>query len=188
MNNYQNRNFVRKKKEAEHRINKLINQWGKVNEVRLVGDNVEPGIYPLEEALNMAAEQGVDLVEINPNVVPPICKIIEYQKLLYQLKQKRKEQEKKNRQNEVEVKEIRFGPNTEDHDFAFKKKHAEEFLKNGDKVNAIVFFKGREILFQEKGQALLYKLADELSEIATPETLPKLEGKRLYMMLKPKKK
>lgn len=184
-----NKNFVRKNnKEAEHRINKHINQWGKVNEVRLVGDNIESKIYSLDEALQMAEDAGEDLVEINSTVVPPICKIIEYQKFLYQLKQKKKEQERKNRQNEIEVKELRFGPNIDVHDFNFKKKHAEEFLKNGDKVNAIVFFKGREILFQEKGQELLCKLADELSDVGVPEALPKLEGKRLYMVLKPKKK
>ncbi len=155
-------------------------------EVRLVGDNVETGIYATDEARQMAEEQGLDLVEISPKAAPPVCKIIDYNKFLYE--QKKRQKELKQKQSKVVVKEIRFGPNTDEHDFNFKLKHAQKFLEEGAKVKAYVFFKGRSILFKEKGEILLLKLAQELQEIATVEQLPKLEGKRMIMFLAPKQK
>lgn len=134
----------------------------------------------------MAREQGLDLVEISPNAKPPVCKIIDYQKFLYI--QKKKQKELKSRQSKVVVKEIRFGPNTDEHDYEFKLKHAEKFITEGSKVKAYVFFKGRTILFKDKGEILLLKMAQALEEIATVESMPKMEGKRMIMMLAPKKK
>lgn len=155
--------------------------------VRLVGDNVNVDIYTTKEALELANEMGLDLIEINPKSDPPICKIQEYGKFLYDKKKKLKELEKRNRQNQVDIKELRFGPNTDEHDFNFKKKHAEEFLKKGDKVKAYVFFKGRELQHKEKGEIMLLRLADDLENVCTVEKLPKLEGNRMTMMIKPKK-
>jgi len=157
-----------------------------VPQVRVVGEGVEQGIYPTQEALQIAEERGLDLVEISPKADPPVCKIIDYNKFLYE--QKKRQKELKQKQSKVVVKEIRFGPNTDEHDFNFKLKHAQKFLEEGAKVKAYVFFKGRSILFKEKGEILLLKLAQELQEIATVEQLPKLEGKRMIMFLAPKVK
>ena len=151
----------------------------------MVGDHVEnPGIYPLSEALKMADEQVLDLVEVSPKAEPPVCKIIDYQKFLYQ--QKKKQKELKSKTSKVVVKEIRFGPNTDDHDYNFKLNHAKKFLQDGAKVKAFVFFKGRSILFKDKGEILLLRLARDLEEFGTVEKLPKLEGKRMTMFIAPK--
>ncbi len=156
-------------------------------QVRLVGDNIEnPGIYPLREALRIADEMDLDLVEISPKADPPVCKIIDYSKFLYQ--QKKKQKEMKAKSVKVVVKEIRFGPQTDEHDFNFKLRHAEKFLKEGAKVKAFVFFKGRSILFKEQGEILLLKLATALEDIGAVEQMPKLEGKRMTMYISPKKK
>lgn len=156
-------------------------------QVRLVGDNIEnTGIYSLSEALRIADELELDLVEISPKADPPVCKIIDYSKFLYQ--QKKKQKEMKAKSVKVVVKEIRFGPQTDEHDFNFKLKHAEKFLKEGAKVKVFVFFKGRSILFKEQGEILLLKLATSLEEIGNVEQLPKLEGKRMIMYISPKKK
>lgn len=159
----------------------------RVSEVRLVGDNVDTDIYTTSEAMEIADRLELDLIEISPKATPPVCKIQDYSKFLYDVKKKQKEQEKKNRQNQVEVKEIRFGPNTDLHDFNFKMKHAEDFLKRGDKVKAFVFFKGREMQFKEKGEILLLKLADQLASIGSVESMPKMEGNRMIMFIRPKK-
>ena len=152
-----------------------------------MGDNIEnPGIYALRDALKLADELELDLVEISPKADPPVCKIIDYQKFLYQ--QKKKQKEIKAKTQKVVVKEIRFGPQTDEHDFNFKLRHAEKFLKEGAKVKAFVFFKGRSILFKEQGEILLLKLATSLEEVGTVEQLPKLEGKRMTMYISPKKK
>jgi len=151
----------------------------------LVGDNIEnPGVYPTMEAIKLADELDLDLVEISPNADPPVCKITDYQKFLYQ--QKRKQKELKAKAVKVVVKEIRFGPNTDDHDYQFKLKHAEKFLAEGAKVKAFVFFKGRSILFKDKGEILLLRFAQDLEEIGKVEQLPKLEGKRMTMFIAPK--
>lgn len=156
-------------------------------QIRLVGDNIEnPGIYALRDALKLADELDLDLVEISPKADPPVCKIIDYSKFLYQ--QKKKQKEMKAKATKIVVKEIRFGPQTDEHDFNFKLKHAEKFLKEGAKVKAFVFFKGRSILFKEQGEILLLKLATSLEELGTVEQLPKLEGKRMTMYISPKKK
>jgi len=151
----------------------------------LVGENIEPGIVTLEEALKLADELELDLVEISPNASPPVCKLVDYQKFLYQ--QKKKQKEIKSKSTKIIVKEIRFGPNTDEHDFNFKLKHAVKFLEEGSKVKAYVFFKGRSILFKEQGEVLLLRLAQELEELAKVEQLPKLEGKRMIMFFSPKK-
>lgn len=153
----------------------------------MVGDNIEnPGIYQLREALAIADEMELDLVEISPKADPPVCKIIDYSKFLYQ--QKKKQKEMKAKATKIVVKEIRFGPQTDEHDFNFKLKHAQKFLKEGAKVKAFVFFKGRSILFKEQGEILLLRLATELEELGSVEQLPKLEGKRMTMFITPKKK
>lgn len=170
-------------KEDPHRINDRITG---VSEVRLVGDNLEQGIYPLREAQRMAEDMGLDLVEISGSADPPVCRIIEYKKFLYDLKKKQKEIKAK--QATVEMKEIRFGPNTDEHDQNFKLKHARKFLEDGHKVKAFVFFRGRTIVFKERGEILLLKFAQELEDIAIVEQMPKLEGKRMIMYLIPKKK
>ncbi|WP_430817947.1 translation initiation factor IF-3 [Carboxylicivirga sp. N1E11] len=177
-----NRRQVRPvKKEPAHRINRYI----RVPQVRLVGDNIEnPGVYPTVEAIKMADDMDLDLVEISPNADPPVCKITDYQKFLYQ--QKRKQKELKAKAVKVVVKEIRFGPNTDDHDYQFKLKHAEKFLNEGAKVKAFVFFKGRSILFKDKGEILLLRFAQDLEELGKVEQLPKLEGKRMTMFIAPK--
>lgn len=155
-------------------------------EIRLVAEGVEPGIYNTKEAIKMAEDMNLDLVEISPKAVPPVCKIIDYQKFLYN--QKKKQKELKSKQSKVVVKEIRFGPNTDDHDFEFKLNHAKKFIEEGAKVKAYVFFKGRTIVFKERGEILLLKFATELQDIATVEQMPKLEGKRMIMMFAPAKK
>lgn len=155
--------------------------------MRVVGDNVpEPKVYPIQEALKMAAEMELDLVEISPNANPPVCRIIDYQKYVYQ--QKKKAKEMKANASKVVIKEIRFGPNTDEHDFQFKLKHAIGFLQEGSKVKAYVFFKGRSILFAEQGEKLLLRFAVELEDYGKAEQMPKLEGKRMIMMLAPNKK
>ncbi len=156
-----------------------------MKEVRLVGDNVEQGVYPFDEALRIADQLELDLVEISPNAEPPVCKIVDYQKFLYQ--QKKKEKEQKAKSSKVILKEIRFGPQTDDHDYNFKLKHAIEFLKEGCKVKAYVFFKGRSILFKEQGEVLLLRFASELEDYAKVDQLPQLEGKRMIIMFSPKK-
>jgi len=158
-----------------------------VPQVRLVGDNIpEPGIFILRDALKLAEELDLDLVEISPKAEPPVCKITNYSKFLYQ--QKKKQKEMKAKTVKVVVKEIRFGPQTDEHDFNFKLRHAEKFLKEGAKVKAFVFFKGRSILFKEQGEILLLKLATGLEDIGAVEQMPKLEGKRMTMYISPKKK
>jgi translation initiation factor IF-3 len=152
----------------------------------LVGDNVEMNVYPIREALSKAEELGLDLVEISPNADPPVCKIIDYKKFLYE--QKKREKAMKAKASKVVVKEIRFGPNTDDHDYDFKKKHAEKFLKDGAKLKAYVFFKGRSIVYKEQGEILLLKLAQELEDFGKVEQMPKLEGKRMTMFIAPKTK
>lgn len=170
------------RKEAEHRINQFI----RVPQVRLVGDNVEMGVYDTPDALRIAQEQGLDLVEISPNVDPPVCKVVDYNKFLYDKKKKEKEMKAKSKASEV--KEIRFTPNTDDHDFDFKSKHAIEFLKEGNKVKAYVQFKGRAIQFQDRGQLLLLKFAERLAEVGVLENMPKMEGRRMLAMFAPKGK
>jgi len=155
-------------------------------EVRLVGDNVEVGIYPIRKALDLSDEMGLDLVEISPKAEPPVCKIIDYKKFLYE--QKKREKAMKAKASKVVVKEIRFGPNTDDHDYEFKKKHAEKFLKDGAKLKAYVFFKGRSIVYKDQGEILLLRLASELEEWGKVEQMPRLEGKRMTMFIAPKTK
>lgn len=169
-------------KENPHRINHSIRG---VEEVRMVGDNVEQGVYSIKQAMIMAREQELDLVEISPKAVPPVCRIIDYKKFLYE--QKKKQKEIKAKTTKVVVKEIRFGPNTDEHDYNFKLKHAIKFLTEGAKVKAYVFFKGRSILFKDKGEILLLKLATEVEELGTVEQMPKMEGKRMIMFIAPKK-
>jgi translation initiation factor IF-3 len=152
----------------------------------VVGENVDGGVFSLSEALNLASERGLDLVEIAPTADPPVCKIIDYKKFLYD--QKKKQKELKAKQAKVVVKEIRFGPQTDDHDFNFKKNHAIKFLQEGNKVKAYVFFRGRSIVFKQQGEILLLRFANELEEYGKPEQLPVLEGKKMIMVLAPKKK
>lgn len=168
--------------QREHRLNEEIT----VPEVRVVGEDVEPGVYPIAKALKMAQDREVDLVEISPNAAPPVCRLIDYKKFLYEKKKKDKEQKAKAKQSEV--KEIRFTPNTDDHDFDFKSKHAEKFLIDGDKVKCYVQFKGRAIMFQERGELLLLKFAERLAEVGSLESMPKMEGKRMIAIFTPKKK
>ena len=165
----------------QYRINEKI----RTKEVRLVGDNVEQGVYPLNEALEIAKAQNLDLIEISPNAVPPVCRILDYQKFIYQQKKRQKEQKAKS--VKIVVKEIRFGPQTDDHDYNFKLKHAKNFLEEGAKVKAYVFFKGRSILFKEQGEVLLLRFANDLEDYAKVEQLPLLEGKKMIIMLAPKK-
>lgn len=171
-----------KNDKEQHTINDRI----RAKEVRLVGDNVENGIYPIQQALNIADELGLDLIEISPTAEPPVCKILDYQKYLYQQKKRQKEQKAK--ATKVVVKEIRFGPQTDDHDYNFKLKHAISFLQEGSKVKAYVFFKGRSILFKEQGEVLLLRFANDLEEYGKVEQMPLLEGKRMIIMITPKKK
>ena len=153
--------------------------------MRVVGDNVEPAVMSTRDAIQLAREMELDLVEISPKADPPVCRIIEYKKFLYD--QKKKQKEIKAKQQKVVVKEIRFGPNTDDHDFQFKLKHAKKFLQEGSKLKAYVFFRGRTIVFKERGEILRLKFAQELEEYGTVEQLPKLEGKRMTVMFNPKK-
>lgn len=153
--------------------------------VRVVGDNIDnPGVYSIREALEMADQYELDLVEISPTADPPVCKITDYQKFLYQ--QKKKQKELKAKTVKIIVKELRFGPNTDEHDYNFKLKHAEKFLEDGAKVKAFVFFKGRSIIYSEKGEILLLRFAQDLEELGKVEQLPKLEGKRMTMLITPK--
>lgn len=170
-----------KSKVPEYRINDEI----RVKEVRIVGDNIESKVYPIAQALQIAEEHGVDLVEISPTAQPPVCRLIDYSKFLYQLKKKAKEQKAK--QVKVNVKEIRFGPQTDDHDYNFKLKHARGFLEDGDKVKAYVFFRGRSILFKEQGEVLLLRFANDLEDCGKVEQMPILEGKRMTLFIAPKK-
>ncbi len=173
---------MRVEKKDPHRINDKI----RVPEVRLVGDNVEVGVYPTSKAMAKAEELELDLVEISPKATPPVCKIMDYKKFLYE--QKKRDKALKAKQTKVVIKEIRFGPQTDDHDYAFKKKHAEKFLRDGAKLKAYVFFKGRSIVYKDQGEILLLKLAQELEEVGKVEQMPKLEGKRMTMFIAPKKK
>jgi translation initiation factor IF-3 len=168
-------------KPQQHRINEQI----KVATVRVVGENVTAGVYPLREALAMAEAAGSDLVEISPNADPPVCRVIDYSKFLYQLKKKQKEIKAKSVR--IVVKEIRFGPQTDEHDFNFKLKHAVEFLQEGAKVRAYVFFRGRSILFKEQGSSILERFINALEEYGKVESPPKLEGKKMIVMITPKK-
>lgn len=167
--------------KGQHRINEQI----RAKEVRIVGDDIESAVCPIAQALRLAEEHECDLVEISPNAVPPVCRLIDYSKFLYQLKKRQKEQKAK--QVKMNVKEIRFGPQTDDHDYNFKLKHAIGFLQDGDKVKAYVFFKGRSILFKEQGEVLLLRFANDLEEYAKVEQMPLLEGKRMTIFLTPKK-
>lgn len=153
--------------------------------MRLVGDNIEVGVYPLKQALGISEELGLDLVEISPNAEPPVCKVMDYKKFVYE--QKKREKVMKAKASKVVIKEIRFGPNTDDHDYEFKKKHGEKFLKEGAKLKAYVFFKGRSIIYKDQGEILLLRLAQELEEFGKVEQMPKLEGKRMTMFIAPKK-
>ncbi|NIJ46055.1 translation initiation factor IF-3 [Wenyingzhuangia heitensis] len=157
-----------------------------MDEVRLVGENIEVGVYPIADAKRFAREQELDLVEISPKAVPPVCKIIDYKKFLYE--QKKRDKVIKAKATKVTVKEIRFGPQTDEHDYEFKKKHAIKFLQDGAKLKAYVFFKGRSIIFKDQGQILLLKLAQELEEYGKVEQMPKLEGKRMIMFMAAKVK
>jgi len=170
----------KKEQQQEHRTNHMI----KVPQVRLVGENIEVGIYSTQEAQRIANDQGLDLVEISPQADPPVCKIIDYNKFLYEKKKREKDMKAKSKVSEV--KEIRFTPNTDDHDFDFKSKHAENFLKDGNKVKAYVQFKGRAIMFKERGELLLLKFAERLVDVGTLESMPKLEGKRMFAIFAPK--
>jgi translation initiation factor IF-3 len=172
----------RPQKEELHKINNRIT----AREVRVVGEGIEPKVFSLSEAIKLATEMELDLVEISPNAVPPVCRIVDYKKFLYE--QKKKQKEAKAKQAKVTVKEIRFGPNTDDHDFNFKLKHAIEFLDEGSKVRAYVFFKGRSIVFKERGEILLLKFAAALEEYGVVEKMPSLEGKKMFIMVIPKKK
>ena len=168
------------KMKSQYRVNEQI----RVREVRIVGDNGSI-VVPTREALSMAREQEVDLVEISPNANPPVCRLIDYSKFLYQ--QKKRAKEMKAKQVKVEVKEIRFGPQTDEHDYQFKLKHAKEFLEEGNKVRAYVFFRGRSILFKEQGEVLLLRFANDLEEFGKVESMPSLEGKKMFLYLAPKK-
>jgi len=174
--------FRPRQKEREHRINEEIVG----PEVRVVGEDIEPGVYPVAVALKMAQAKEVDLVEISPQAVPPVCRIVDYNKFLYEKKKKDKEQKAKSKQSEV--KEIRFTPNTDDHDFDFKSKHAAKFLQEGDKVKCYVQFRGRAIMFQERGELMLLKFAERLAEWGSLESMPKMEGRRMIAIFTPKKK
>ena len=170
------------RKEEPYNINERI----RAKEVRLVGDNVENGIVSIQQAMRLADELELDLVEISPTAEPPVCRILDYSKFLYQQKKRQKEQKAK--ATKVVVKEIRFGPQTDDHDYNFKLKHAQSFLQEGSKVKAYVFFKGRSILFKEQGEVLLLRFANDLEDLGKVEQMPVLEGKRMTIMLSPKKK
>jgi translation initiation factor IF-3 len=176
------RPFVRRVEEAQHRINEKII----ASEIRLVVEGEEPQVMTVAAAIALATEQEMDLVEISPNAKPPVCKIMDYKKFLYN--QKRKQKELKAKQSKVVVKEIRFGPNTDDHDFNFKLAHARKFLEEGSKVKAYVFFRGRTIVFKDRGEILLLKFAQELGDVGAVEQLPKLEGKKMIIMINSKKK
>jgi translation initiation factor IF-3 len=177
-----NRKPFTKREEDQHKINGNIS----AREIRLVFEGKEPEVMSTSEALRLAEEEGLDLVEISPKAVPPVCKIMDYRKFIYN--QKKKEKELKAKQAKVEVKEIRFGPNTDEHDFNFKLAHAKKFLEQGNKLKAYVMFKGRTIVFKDRGEILLLKFVTELEEVGTVEQMPKLEGKKMMIMINPKKK
>jgi translation initiation factor IF-3 len=168
-------------KKDEYRVNRQIT----AREVRIVGDDIESSVVPLQKAIKIAEEKGVDLVEISPTATPPVCRLIDYSKFLYQ--QKKRQKEIKAKQVKISVKEIRFGPQTDDHDYDFKLKHAREFLTSGNKVKAYVFFKGRSIVFKEQGEVLLLRFATDLEEVGKVESMPELMGKRMTMFIAPKK-
>ena len=172
---------MRVQKTNPHKINDEIT----APEIRLVGDNVEIGIYEIKKALSIANNLESDLVQISPNANPPVCKVMDYKKFLYE--QKKREKQLKSKATKVVVKEIRFGPQTDEHDYSFKKKHAEKFLKDGAKLKAYVFFKGRSIIYKDQGEILVLKLAQDLEEIGKVEQLPKLESKKMIMIISPKK-
>lgn len=176
------RRFVRPRVEEPYRVNDRI----LAHRVRLVGDNVKVDIYPVQVALRMAQDQGLDLVEISPTADPPVCKVMDYSKFKYE--QKKKQKEIKAKAQKTVVKEIRFGPNTDDHDFNFKLKHAVNFLQEGAKVKAYVHFAGRTIMYKERGELLLLKFVQALEEYGKVEQLPHLEGKRMFIMIAPKPK
>lgn len=169
-----------RRNEPEHRINDRI----RAQEVRLVGTDIEQGVYSLAEAKKLAEEKGLDLVEISPSANPPVCKITDYGKFLYE--QKKKQKEMKAKAVKTVIKEIRFGPNTDEHDVEFKLKHAIKFLEEGAKVRAYVFFKGRSIIYKERGEVLLLQFAERLQEIGKVEQMPKMEGKKMFIMIAPK--
>ena len=171
-----------KSNQPLHKINNKIT----ASEVRVVGENIESTVMSIQDALRLADQMELDLVEISPNAVPPVCRIVDYQKFLYQ--QKKKQKEIKAKSTKIVVKEIRFGPNTDDHDYNFKLKHAMGFLQEGAKVKAYVFFKGRSILFKQQGEVLLLRFANDLEEYAKVDSMPLLEGKRMIIVLSPKKK
>lgn len=178
--------MIKRKKEFSYKKNNEISRRGKIKEVRLVGENLNY-IYNLNDALEIADGKNLDLVEINPNSIPPVCKLLDYNKFIYDKKKEKEKENKKNKQNKQNLKELRFTPHTEEHDFDFKKNHAENFLKNNDKVKAYVFFRGRELSFKEQGEIILLKLADELNHISIVESFPKMENNKMIMVLKPKK-
>lgn len=167
--------------KLQYRINEQIRS----REVRIVGDDIEATVMPTHKALQLAEQKGIDLVEISPNAVPPVCRLIDYSKFLYQ--QKKRQKELKAKQVKIEVKEIRFGPQTDEHDYNFKLKHAKEFLSEGDKVKAYVFFRGRSIIFKEQGEVLLLRFANDLEDYGKVEQMPVLEGKRMIIFIAPKK-
>ena len=167
--------------KSQYRVNEQI----RVREVRIVGDDIESTVMNTRDAIRLAEQKGVDLVEISPNATPPVCRLIDYSKFLYQ--QKKKQKEMKARQVKISVKEIRFGPQTDEHDYDFKLKHAKEFLESGNKVKAYVFFRGRSIVFKEQGEVLLLRFANDLEEVGKVEQMPSLLGKRMIMFLAPKK-
>lgn len=167
------------KREPEHKINDKI----RATEVRLVGEDVEPRVVSIQEALRIAEEKGLDLVEIAAQAIPPVCKIVDYQKFLYE--RKKKEKETKAKAAKQVLKEVRFGPNTDEHDFLFKVKHAQKFLEEGAKVKAYVHFRGRTIAYKEKGELILLKFAQALEEFGKVEMLPKLEGNRMFLHMAP---
>lgn len=177
-----NRNNFRRRNVNEHNLNSEI----RAPEIRLVGDGVEPQVIATSQAIKMAEEQGLDLVEISPNAEPPVCKILDYKKFLYE--KKKREKEIKAKAQKTEVKEIRFSPNTDEHDLDFKKKHAIKFLQEGAKVKIYVHFRGRAIMFKERGELLLLQFAQSLEEYGALERMPNLEGRRLIAFIAPHKK
>lgn len=182
MNKRRPKKPFRQQKEELHKINgKILSR-----EVRLVGEGTEPKVVSTSEAIKMADEMGLDLVEISPNAEPPVCKILDYSKFLYN--QKKKQKELKAKQSKIVIKEIRFGPNTDEHDFNFKLKNARKFLEEGSKVKAFVFFRGRTIVFKDRGEILLLKFAQAVEDLGVLEQMPKLEGKRMTIMINSKKK
>jgi translation initiation factor IF-3 len=171
------------KKEINLRINRQI----RATDVRLVGDNVEDGVYDIKKALSLAKDLELDLVEISPKAKPPVCKVIDYQKFLYDKKRKDKDAQRKQKANHVQIKEVRMTPNTDTHDYNFKLNHAINFLKDNCKVKVTIFFKGREIMFKDKGEFMILKFVDDLTDYGVAESMPKLEGKRMSLFIKPKK-